>query len=255
MLRLRQVALITADLDKSLSEFCAVFGITEAYEDPAVQEFGLRNAILTLGDTYVELLCPLEASVPAARFLERNGGDGGYMLIFQTDDFAGASCRVEKLGIRKTWETNRPNARAFHMHPKDTGGPILSFDEMIPMESWAWAGPDWRRRAARFVGPLRGVEVRSTRQDGLAQRWESLFERVAAKEDGEWAFSFDQGQVRISAADKPGHDVISAVEVETYDPLSVMRAAREVGLELRGEEITLCGTSFRLSPDLRKTGA
>src|ERR1700722_18222666 len=120
MLRLRQIALITANLEKTRAEFFAVLGITEAYEDPAVGEFGLRNFVLTLGNTYLEVLTPVKAETAASRFLEKAGGDGGYMLIVQTSDLTAMSRRIESLGIRKTWECHLPNAHVFHMHPKDT---------------------------------------------------------------------------------------------------------------------------------------
>src|SRR5579862_9368003 len=109
MLRLRQIALVTANLEAARADCFAVFGIKEAFEDPTVSEFGLRNFILTLGDTFIEVLTPMKEGTAASRFLQKHGGDGGYMLMVQTNDLLRASRHVEKLGIRKTWEKHLSN--------------------------------------------------------------------------------------------------------------------------------------------------
>lgn len=247
MLRLRQIALITADLQQSYNQVCAVFGITEGYEDPAVAEFGLKNVILTLGDTYIELLTPVNANTAAARFLERHGGAGGYMLILQTDDLSEMSRRVAKLGIRKTWEKDFGHARVFHMHPKDTGGAILSFDEMSPMESWAWAGPDWERRAAKLVGNITAVEVLSPYPAQLAERWEQLFEREASHERGGWHVPLDKGTVRIYGTEGRIGEGIGAIEVEAHDQSAVLAAAAKIGVPVIENAVTLCGVQFQIT--------
>ena len=46
MIRLRQVAMIAADLDPVVDELCDVFGLPVVFHDPGVAEFGLRNALL-----------------------------------------------------------------------------------------------------------------------------------------------------------------------------------------------------------------
>src|SRR5262249_29674914 len=86
MMRLRQVALVARDLDRAATDFCAVLGIEVAFRDPGVATFGLHNAVMPIGDTFLEIVSPVEAKTTAGRFLERRGGDGGYMVIFQCDD-------------------------------------------------------------------------------------------------------------------------------------------------------------------------
>jgi hypothetical protein len=245
MLRLRQIALMTADLERARAEFFAVLGIKEAFEDPTVGEFGLRNFILTLGDTFIEVLTPIKAGTAASRFLERHG-DGGYMLMVQTSNLAAASQRAKRLGIRKTWEKHLPDAGVFHMHPKDTGGAILSFDEMVPVESWAWAGPGWQERAADYVRNIDAVDVLSPDPEDLARRWEQLFEREALMNINHvWRIPFDQGTVRIHRAPAATGEGIHAIEMVARDRAAALIAATARNLPIVGDTVTICGVQFR----------
>lgn len=246
MLRVRQVALITADLDKTYKLFSAVFGIAAGYEDAAVAEFGLRNVILTLGDTFIELLAPAKPDTAASRFLSGRSEGGGYMLILQTDNIAEMDRRVQEQGIRKTWAKTTENASVFHMHPKDTGGPILSFDEMKPVDSWAWAGPDWGRRAAKFVGAITGVEVDSSSPARLAKRWTRLFGRDLVNEGNDWSIPLDKGSIRIRRSEGSNKSEIAAIQVEVYDRESVFAAVTEHGIPISRAGFVLCGVEFRL---------
>lgn len=237
--------MITADLVKARRELFGLLGITEGYEDPAVAEFGLRNIVVTLQDTYIEVLTPVRPSAAASRFLERHGGDGGYMLMVQTDDLTVMSSHVEKLGIRKTWEKHLPNARVFHMHPKDTGGAILSFDEMVPSESWAWAGPGWEQRSAKHVRAISAVDVLTPEPTSLARRWEQLFGRDALSVDQGWDLPLDQGVIRIRRSSPGSTQGIAVIEVEPRDLGAVFAAARKYNLPADRNGITVCGVQFR----------
>ena len=78
--RLRHVVLATGDLHDTLSRLRDEFDVAPGIADKeAMAEFGLAHEVLRLGETYLEVLSPLqgEAESTAARFLRRNGGDGG----------------------------------------------------------------------------------------------------------------------------------------------------------------------------------
>ena len=117
----------------------------------------LENSVMALGDTFLEIVTPVEENTTAGRFLARRGGDGGYMVIVQVDDLAERRADVDGLGVRVVWETKEEKAAAFHMHPKDVGGAILSFDQMWPPESWQWAGPNWDQCPAANVSTIIAV--------------------------------------------------------------------------------------------------
>ena len=57
-MRLRQVALVAGDLDRNVGELCEVLGIDVAYNDPNMVVFGLVNAVMPVGDTFLEVVSP-----------------------------------------------------------------------------------------------------------------------------------------------------------------------------------------------------
>src|SRR3954464_2439099 len=96
--RLRQVALVARDMAAAEQELTGALGVEVAYRDPGVGEFGLENVLFTLGDTSLEVVSPIREGTTAGRYLSRRGGDGGYMVILQTDDLDAARARVAAPG-------------------------------------------------------------------------------------------------------------------------------------------------------------
>ena len=56
MLRLRQICLIARELDPAIADLEAVLGITTCHRDPAVKKFGLVNALLPIGNNFLEVV-------------------------------------------------------------------------------------------------------------------------------------------------------------------------------------------------------
>src|SRR5262245_66578243 len=82
--RLRQVALVAAELEPAVDSLCDVLGLEVAYHDPGVEVFGLRNAVMPVGDTFLEVVAPDRPGTTAGRLLDQRGGDGGYMVIVRS---------------------------------------------------------------------------------------------------------------------------------------------------------------------------
>ncbi len=140
-MQLRQVALVARDLQAVVDDLCAVLGLEVCFHDPGVEEFGLHNALMPIGTSFLEVVSPQREGTTAGRLLERRRGDGGYMVIAQVDDLAAERKRIEELGVRIVWQVALPDAETIHLHPRDVGAAIVSFDQMRPPESWRWAGP------------------------------------------------------------------------------------------------------------------
>jgi len=170
--RLRQVALVAADCDTTATRLQDAFGWSEPFHDPGVGRFGLTNAVFAAGDTFVEVVTPAQAGTTAGRYLERRGGDSGYMAIFQMPDLAAARRRVAAAGIRVVWTADLADIAGTHLHPRDVPGAIVSLDWADPPESWRWAGPEWTGRApAHPQAGLRGLTIEVTDPAVAAARW------------------------------------------------------------------------------------
>jgi hypothetical protein len=134
--RLRQAVLVAAELEPVAERLREELSLGDPFADPGVGEFGLENAVFALGDQFLEVVAPIRPGTAAGRYLERRGGDGGYMLIFQLDDLDAARARAADLGIRVVWQIDLPDISGTHLHPADMRGAIVSLDRADPPASW-----------------------------------------------------------------------------------------------------------------------
>jgi catechol 2,3-dioxygenase-like lactoylglutathione lyase family enzyme len=207
VIRLRQVAMIAPDLDPVVEQLRSALGLEVCFHDPGVAEFGLRNALLLVGDQFLEVLSPIREGTTVQRLLDRRGGPGGYMAIFEVDDL---DQRVEHLaanGVRIVWSADLPDIRGRHLHPRDVGGTLVSIDEPVPEGSWRWGGPDWKARSTELhahaaVTAIDGVVISAADPVAMGARWAQLgldrdVEFVAAGPRGEGL-----DEVRLVATDR-----------------------------------------------------
>jgi predicted enzyme related to lactoylglutathione lyase len=178
--RLRQVALAAHDLHTATKALEDAFGWPEPFHDPGVAEFGLENSVFTSGDTFVEVVSPARDGTAAGRYLERRGGDSGYMAIFQVEDLAAARSRVADAGMRVVWKVDLPDIAGTHLHPKETPGAIVSLDWADPPGTWRWAGPGWTGTTSpNSSGPITALEIEVKEPAVAAQRWATALGLVA----------------------------------------------------------------------------
>jgi hypothetical protein len=179
--RLRQVALVARDCGQVAGELRRAFGWPPPFRDPGVGQFGLINAVFAVGDTFVEVVAPAQPDTTAGRYLERRGGDGGYMAIFQVQDVAAARRRVADLGVRVVWTADLPDIAATHLHPGDVPGAIVSLDWAAPEQSWRWAGPSWTGQVPEHApGGVTGLTIEVNDPTAAAKRWAAVLGISAA---------------------------------------------------------------------------
>lgn len=241
-MRLRQVALVAAELAPARAQFFQLLGLADDFFDKGVAEFGLENSVMAIGDTFLEIVAPTVDGTTAGRLLERRGGDGGYMVICQVDDITPFRSHTESLKVRKVWDADLPDAKAFHMHPRDIGGAIVSLDEMTPKESWRWGGPGWEERPAKHIGAICGVTLQAEDPGAMAARWAEIFMETANNDritlaDG----SFIEF---IPLADERG-DGVCGVTFAGCDLPALQASAEEMGLAWGDDCLELGGVQLR----------
>lgn len=139
--------------------------------------FGLANAVFAIGDTFLEIVSPVDPENPAARTavrqLERSGREEcGYMVMLQVDDLRSARDRARAAGVREVFEVDLEDMAEVHLHPGDMRGAIVSLSAPEPPGSWRWGGPGWRERAA--AGRVAGAVIAVGEPDAVAQRWATI---------------------------------------------------------------------------------
>ena len=242
---IRQIVMVSALRDPIVNNLCELFECEVAFNDPGVGHFGLENAVIPIGTDFLEVVSPKEENTTAGRFLEKRNGDGGYMIIIQVDDFKDSKSLVEKNNIGVVWETDLPEAKAIHLHPKQMGGAILSLDWMNPKESWKWAGPDWKNHISGAVSAIDGVEIQSDNPKGMFESWCKVLgdpkvdiEKNIIFLDNTW-LKF----VRDNDGRGPG---VSTFSLKTDTPEAVMKRAENLGMISDGC-IMLGGVKFHLT--------
>jgi hypothetical protein len=175
-MRLRQVALVAHNLEQVRRDLHEAFRLEVAFRDPGVARFGLHNAVLPVGNQFIEIVSPTKAGTAAGRQLERLGGDGGYMVICHTDDHASVRQRVLDLGVRTVIDVEDDGYRIMQLHPSDTGGSFLEIDFQPGGEHldgpWMPAGNHWQMaRRTDIVHGITSVELRAKHPDRTAARW------------------------------------------------------------------------------------
>ncbi len=232
--------------DPIVDSLCNLFDIKVSFNDPGVAHFGLENAVLPVGTDFLEVVSPVEENTTAGRYLDRRNGDGGYMVIIQVDDFLAAKQNVKENNITVVWESDHPEARAIHLHPKQMGGAILSLDWMDPKESWKWAGPNWDKYVnTSLVNRFVGVEIQAENPEDMKNTWQSVLnlkdERVTGNQ-----INLDNTWIRF-LEDEDGRGAgVSAFCLEADDNDRLFERASDLGLVYE-DNIMIGGVKFLLS--------
>jgi hypothetical protein len=247
MVRIRQIVFVVRDIAASSRRLAELLALDPPFRDPGVAEFGIDNAVFAFGDQFVELVSPVRAGTAAGRHLDRRG-EGGYMLIVQTDDFEGARERLRALGVRTVWEKTLPDIRAMHLHPKDIGGAIVSIDEPVPAASWRWGGPSWRiQEGARGRQRVVGVTVEAAEPRAMAARWAEVLGRPAAVAHADaMRVALDGGAVDFIRA-RDDSEGIAGFVLRVVDEAAV-RGATRTPASTPSDSIEAFGTRIALEP-------
>jgi hypothetical protein len=247
-MRIRQVVIAARDLETTVEHLRTVLGIEVSFRDPGVAEFGLVNAVMPVGDTFLEVVSPVAATAPARRFLDRRGGDGGYMVMLQTDHLDDDRRRIAALGVRVVWQVDLDDIRDTHLHPADVGGAILALDDARPASSWRWAGPGWESKATTDrVRAVTGVQLEAADPERLAARWAEVLDRPAVRTAPEaFEIALAPGTLRFGPSAGAAAPHVAGYELAATDRTRILDAARARGLTSADDAVTIGGTRFTL---------
>ena len=120
------VAIAVNDLDAAIRWYEEMFGATVAHRE-VVERDGVEEALLKVADSYIQLLTPVSADSPVAKYLERNG-EGVHHVGYRVDDCAAALATLQANGTQVIDAVPRPGSRgttvAF-VHPKAAFGTLI----------------------------------------------------------------------------------------------------------------------------------
>ncbi|MEM9027636.1 MAG: methylmalonyl-CoA epimerase [Pseudomonadota bacterium] len=131
--RLNHVAIAVSDLAAATAVYRDTLG-AEVTEPAAQPEHGVTVVFINLPNTKIELLEPLGADSPIARFLERNPGGGIHHVCYEVADILAARDRLKSDGARVLGD-GEPKIGAhgkpvLFLHPKDFCGTLVELEQV-----------------------------------------------------------------------------------------------------------------------------
>jgi hypothetical protein len=249
-LRLRQIALVAQELAPVEQAICEVLGVEVCFRDPGVGHFGLENALFPIGDQLLEVVAPIQEGTAGGRYLQRRGGDGGYMVITQCDEHGPRRARVESLGVRIAHQFQTNEFRNMQLHPKDTGGTFFEIDEQLGERAhdadgpWEPAGPDWQRakRTERVTGIV-AAELQCDDLAAVAQRWGQIAELPVSADD---TIGLQNAVLRFVRCSDGRPEGLGGIDVAIADKAAILAAADAIGAKRSDHQVYLCGMRINL---------
>lgn len=246
MLRLRQICLVAHDRDSIVDHLENVFSLRTAYHDPGVATFGLHNAVIPVGEQFLEVVSPVKAGTTAGRYLDRRGGDGGYMLIFQSDRQPHHRAIVDRLGWRIVTDFATRGYRCMQVHPADSGGTFLEIDSQEPWEDWHPAGNDWRSHVdTSLTTGFVQADIGCADPADLSSRWGAALDLpvTIGRNCGMHKVRPEGFCVRFVPAGPRGEG-LDTVEIAVRDTSVIFDRARARGLQVDDESVVIGGVRF-----------
>ncbi|MFN2594466.1 MAG: methylmalonyl-CoA epimerase [Actinomycetota bacterium] len=124
--KIEHVALAVNDLEAALEHYRDVWGI-EASHRERVDDQGVEEAMLPVGDTYLQLLGSTGPDTTVGKFLERRG-EGLHHIAYEVDDLEATLAELKERGVPLIDEKPRRGGRG-HMvafvHPKGNHGLLV----------------------------------------------------------------------------------------------------------------------------------
>jgi methylmalonyl-CoA/ethylmalonyl-CoA epimerase len=130
--RLNHVAIAVRDIAKAAEIYRSTLGAEVSAAVP-LPEHGVTTVFINLPNTKIELLEPLGADSPIARFLERNPDGGIHHVCYEVDDIRAARDRLRAQGARVLGD-GEPKIGAhgkpvLFLHPKDFCGTLVELEQ------------------------------------------------------------------------------------------------------------------------------
>jgi methylmalonyl-CoA/ethylmalonyl-CoA epimerase len=128
--RIDHVGYAVEDLQEAIRYHERLYGAEVTHRE-RIEPDGVEEALLAVGDSFIQLLAPTRDASPVARFLTRNG-PGVHHVGYGVADVAAMLEDLKTMGVRVVDDHPRPGSRgctvAF-LHPKGAMGVLVELVE------------------------------------------------------------------------------------------------------------------------------
>lgn len=153
--KIDHIAIATDDLEKSLSFYQNCLGLECSKIEENVER-GLKIAFLPIGDTNIELLCPLNSSSEISAFLAKKG-PGLHHIAFESTGITKDMAEIKQKNFQFTTEhatLGAHHSQVAFIHPKASNKVLIELVEKKRLSS----APDNRAKSKRVLGVDLGLK-------------------------------------------------------------------------------------------------
>lgn len=130
--KIEHLGIAVPSIADALPYYEGVLGLT-CYAIEEVADQKVKTAFLKVGEVKIELLEPTSPESTVAKFIEKNGGRGGFHHIaYAVNDIEARLQEVADKGVQLIDKTPRSGAEGMtiaFLHPKSTAGILTEFCE------------------------------------------------------------------------------------------------------------------------------
>ena len=133
--RLNHIAIVVPDLAAAAARYHDLLGAT-VHQPRELPEHGVTVAFVDLDNSKIELMTPLGADSPVAKFLADHPSGGMHHVCFEVPDLAHAA-QTLVVGCARILGDGQPKIGAhglpvLFLHPKDFDGTLIELEEVKP---------------------------------------------------------------------------------------------------------------------------
>jgi methylmalonyl-CoA/ethylmalonyl-CoA epimerase len=124
--RVDHVGIAVRDLEAAIAFYERAFGVTPSHRE-TVEEQGVEEAMIRVGESWIQLLRPLGPDTPVGKYIEKRG-EGVHHVGYGVSDLAGVLAHLKSEGVPLIDEAPRRGSRGAKVafvHPKGVGGVLV----------------------------------------------------------------------------------------------------------------------------------
>ena len=253
-IQLRQICLVARELKPVIEDLTTILGINTCYVDPGVGKFGLENTLMPIGRNFLEVVAPVEEGTAGGRYLERRGGDGGYMVITQIDTLQNQQAirqRALDNGIRIAWEAEREGWKLSQLHPKDMIASFFEIEYDIHEDFQGhWnpvGGLGWEDQVKQDVTvDYLGVELQGPDPTALAELWGKVSGLPVQGHGSDLSIHFNNATIRFVPAEDGRGAGLGGLDIGVRDRKHILTQAKARDCYVSDDQVNICGTRWYL---------
>jgi hypothetical protein len=255
-IQLRQICLVANDIETVVDNLRNILGINSCYVDPGVGKFGLENNLMPVGRNFLEVVAPTQQNTAGGRYLDRRGGDGGYMVITQIDTYEEHQRLRQRAidnGVRVAHEHESEQWTLTQLHPGDLKAAFLELEYDANEDfDGRWnpvGGTGWEHHVRQDVTlDFIGVELQADDPTELANLWGQCADTpVQYDSTGNPTIAFNNATLRFVPVTDGRGPGLGGLDIAVTDREHILREAKARKAYVNDGQVNICGTRWYLS--------